>query len=171
MFWAIVTLLALVVLTAIGVLFLRPLRNFGREIQGERAQELFRLERERLEPQFLPAAQGTGKPRGLRWKECAFNGDVVFARERQGKQLIALVGVTIQFEAIEGGDMEGLPAVGNLRNASAVFYFQRGHWHTAGKAVFNMNPGEALNHFQKQYVAIPTPADTSSQANSRPEES
>jgi len=64
------------------------------------------------------------------------------------------VPVTIQFEAIEGGDMEGLPAVGNLRNASAVFFFERGQWRTVGKAVFNMNPDEALVHFQNQYEPI-----------------
>jgi len=65
------------------------------------------------------------------------------------------VAVTIQFEAIEGSDMEGLPAVGNLRNASAVFFFQKGHWLTVGKAVFNMNPDEALAHFKNQYERVP----------------
>ena len=52
--------------------------------------------------------------------------------------------------------MEGLPAVENLRNASAVFFFQRGQWHTVGKAVFNMNPQEALEHFQQHYERLPT---------------
>jgi len=66
--------------------------------------------------------------------------------------------VTIQFEAIEGSDMEGLPAVGNLRNASAVFFFHRGHWDTVGKVVFNMNPNEAVLHFKNQYERISTPA-------------
>jgi hypothetical protein len=65
---------------------------------------------------------------------------VAFARERATGQLAALASVTIQFEAVEGGDMEGLPAVGNLRDASAVFFFHRGRWHTAGRAVFNLNP-------------------------------
>ena len=51
--------------------------------------------------------------------------------------------------------MEDLPAVGNLRNASAVFFFHRGQWHTIGKAVFNLNPDEALNHFHKQYELLP----------------
>ena len=50
--------------------------------------------------------------------------------------------------------MEGLPAVGNLRNASAVFYFERGHWLTAGKAVFNLNPGEVIQHFKNQYERV-----------------
>ena len=64
------------------------------------------------------------------------------------------MGVTIRFEAEPGGDMEGVEAVGNLRNASAVFYFAKGNWATVGRAVFNMNPGEALTHFKNQYEGI-----------------
>ena len=48
----------------------------------------------------------------------------------------------------------GAIAVGNLRNASAVFFFQAGHWHTVGRAVFNMNPDEALVHFKNQYERV-----------------
>jgi hypothetical protein len=132
----------------------RPLRSLGREIQVERARELFVLQRERLEAKFVSAASATGKPRGLRWKDCAFESELALARDRRTHQLVALVPVTIQFEAVEGGDMEGLPAVDNLRNASAVFYFQRGQWLTAGKAVFNMNPGEVLAHFKNQYEPV-----------------
>ena len=122
----------------IGLTFLallwRPLRAFGREVQVERARELFRLQRERLEAHFMKAAAASGKPRGLRWKDCQWDNGVEFVRDKQNGQIAALVGVTIEFEAIEGSDMEGLPAVGNLRNASAVFFFQGGHWHTVGRA-------------------------------------
>jgi hypothetical protein len=136
------------------VLTWRPLRSFGKGIQVERARELFLLQRERLEARFVTAAASTGKPRGLRWKDCAFENDLELARDRRSGQLFALVPVTIQFEAIEGSDMEDLPAVGNLRNASAVFYFQRGHWFTDGKAVFNLNPVEVIQHFHNQYERI-----------------
>jgi hypothetical protein len=131
-----------------------PVRSFGREVQAERARELFRLQRERLEAHFLTAAAATGKPRGLRWMDCAFENDMELARDRSSGQIVALVTVTIRFEAIEGSDMEDLPAVGNLRNASAVFFFQRGQWHTVGKTVFNMNPDEALEHFKNQYERL-----------------
>ena len=100
------------------------------------------------------AAAATGKPRGLRWKDCSFERDVELARERQTGQLVALVPVTIKFEAIEGSDMEDLPAVGNLRNASAVFFFQRGQWLTVGKAVFNLNPVEVIQHFHNRYERV-----------------
>jgi hypothetical protein len=130
------------------------LRRFGRDVQLERARELFKLQRERLEAHFLKAAAATGKPRGLRWKGVEFDDDVEFARERRTGQLAALVAVTVSFEAVAGSDMEGLPAVGNLRNASAVFFFQRGQWLTVGKAIFNMNPPEAIEHFKVQYERL-----------------
>ena len=137
----------------------RPLKRLGREIKLERARELFLLQRERLEAKFVSAAAATGKPRGLRWKGCEFGDDVAFARERRTGHLAALVSVTIRFEAIAGSDMEGLPAVNNLRNASAVFFLQRGHWETVGKAVFNMNPNEAIEHFRNQYDLVATRAE------------
>lgn len=149
--WLWVGLLVALVLILAVVLVWRPVRLFGREVQAERARELFRLQRERLEAHFVTAASATGKPRGLRWKDCSFDNQLELARDRHSGQIVALVPVTIQFEAIEGSDMEGLPAVGNLRTASAVFFFERGQWRTVGKAVFNMNPDEALEHFKNQY--------------------
>jgi hypothetical protein len=132
----------------------RRLRSFGRLVQSERARELFKLQRERLEAQFMTAAAASGKPRGLRWVDCQWEDGVEFVRDRQTGEIDALVGVTIQFEAEPGGDMEGVPAVGDLKNASAVFFFERGHWRTVGKAVFNMNPDEAVQHLRNQYERI-----------------
>jgi len=140
------------VLTLAGV---RLARTFGTRVAAERARELFKLQRERLEMIFLTAAAATGKPRGLIWKDCQWDDPVEFVRDLQSKQIHALVGVTIAFEAAPGSDMEGLAAVGNLRNASAVFAFVKGHWITQGKAVFNMNPDEAIRHFQNQYERVP----------------
>jgi hypothetical protein len=137
-----------------GLVVWRRMHCFGSEVKIERARELFRLQRERLEAIFLKAAAATGKPRGLRWKDCQWEDGVEFVRDRKTGHIAALVAVTVQFEAVEGSDMEGLPAVKNLRNGSAVFFFQKGHWLTAGKVVFNMNPDEAIAHFGKQYERI-----------------
>ncbi len=119
-------------------------------------QALARLaqQREHLEADFFRAAAGSGKPRGLRWKHCEWEKDILLARDRKSGELTALVGVTIQFEAIEGSDMEGLPAVGNLRHASGVFFFHNGRWRTIGKAVFNLNPAETVEHFKQQYERV-----------------
>jgi hypothetical protein len=139
---------------AAAVFTWRPLRRLGHEVQVERARESFRLQRERLEAKFLDAARATGKPRGLTWKDCDFEKGLTLARDRHTGQLVGLVPTTISFEAVEGGPMEGVEAVGNLRNATAVFHYARGHWTTAGQAVFNLNPDEAIEHFRPQFEAV-----------------
>ncbi|HZZ73430.1 MAG TPA: hypothetical protein VFE24_14345, partial [Pirellulales bacterium] len=73
---------------------------------------------------------------------------VVYARQRDSGELSALVAATISFEAIEGGGMEHVEAVGNLRAATAVFLFRRGRWSTDGRALFNLNPTEAVKYYQ-----------------------
>jgi hypothetical protein len=122
--------------------------------QYAQARSLFDAQRGELQTQFFQTAAASGKPRGLRWLECQWSEALEFARDKQSRQLMALLGVTIRFEAVEGSDMEGLPAVGNLRNASAVFFYRQGRWHTGGKAVFNLNPDEALRHFAGQYEPL-----------------
>ena len=135
---------------AMAVFFLgrRPRRSVP-ELQRQ-----FLQQREHLEAAFFTAAGASGKPRGLRWSNCDWENEVAFARERQTGRLAALVAVTIAFEAIEGGDMEGVEAVGNLRNASAVFFHDGHRWRTTGKAIFNLNPGEAIEHFKGQYERL-----------------
>ncbi len=144
---------------ALLVLALPALRRLAREAEGKHAHQLFVRQREHLEARFLTAAAATGKPRGLVWKECDWERRVELARESGTGRLAALVGVTIRFEAVPGSDMEGLPAVGNLRNASAVFFFDGGRWRTAGRAIFNLNPDEALAHFRNQYERLSEPGE------------
>ena len=70
--------------------------------------------------------------------------------------LTAFVGINIRFEAIEGGEMEGVAAVGTIRDAVAVFHFHQGSWGTGGKALFNMNPQDALVRLESQFRPIAT---------------
>lgn len=145
------------VLAAGGVLF--PLLawwfyGLGREIHAARARELFRLQHEHWEKLFLERAAASGLPRGLRWVDCTFAPDVEFARERSTRQVIALVPVTVQFEAVEGGDMEGLPAVPLPRQGTAVLRFERHEWTTAGRVVFNLAPADVLKHFAAEYEPL-----------------
>lgn len=123
----------------------------GAFLLGARAR--FFDQRPKLETLFFLTAAASGKPRGLRWKECQWSDLVEWVRDRVTGQLMALVGVTISFEAIEGGDMEGVEAVGNLRNATAVFYFD-GDWRTAGRVIYNLNPSEAVEHFKTGYERV-----------------
>jgi hypothetical protein len=127
-----------------------------REIQTARARELFRLRHEHLEALFLEKAAASGLPRGLRWVACTFDPEVVFARERSRlhRRIVALVAVTVQFEAVEGGDMEGLPAVPQPRHGSAVLTFERHEWTTAGRVLFNLTPAQVLEHFAAEYEPL-----------------
>jgi hypothetical protein len=127
----------------------------------KRARQQFLQQRERLLGDFLAAASASGKPRGLRWKSVTWDraegaNEVVLARDRHTGAILALAPVLIQFEAIAGSDMEGLPAVHNVRMASAVFHYgyRKGAWQTTGKAVFNLGPTEAIAHFKDQYVPL-----------------
>jgi hypothetical protein len=121
---------------------------------ADMARSLFEHQRSQLQEEFFRAVQASGKPRGLRWKSCEWGPQLELARERSTGRLAALVGITVQFEAIEGSDMEGLPAVANLRNASAVFFFHRGRWHTTGKVLFNLNPDEAFERLAAHYERL-----------------
>ncbi|REJ86016.1 MAG: hypothetical protein DWQ34_27910 [Planctomycetota bacterium] len=127
----------------------------GRRSREERrAIQEFRTQRERLEAKFFDLAAASGKPRGLRWVNCDWGRDVTFARDARTSLLTAFVAVEIQFEAVEGGDMEDVDAVGTIRDASAVFHYQAGQWGTGGKALFNMNPQEALKRLTDQFEPI-----------------
>jgi hypothetical protein len=130
---------AVVLAGVVLLLWLRP-----RGVSGEEARERFAAEWESLKGRFFEEARASGKPRGLRWVECDWGEEVAFARERATGMVVALAGVTIRFEAVEGSDMEGLPAVGNLRHASGVFSFDGVAWQTGGQAVFNLGPREAV---------------------------
>jgi hypothetical protein len=142
-------------LAAAAVLLRKPLKAWRDRRESEQARGDFRRQREMLEAKFFDLAAASGKPRGLRWVDCDWLEAVTFARDRQTGLLTAFVSVNIRFEAIEGGDMEGVAAVGNIREAAAVFHYQRGNWGTGGRALFNMNPNDAILRLQGQYEPVP----------------
>jgi len=137
------------IVSAAAFLLLRPRRTGRQEKSLARARREFHLRREQLEAKFLTRASESGKPRGLRWTDCDFDNDVTYARDKRNGQLSAFVGVTISFEAVEGGGMEEVEAVSNLRAATAVFSFdEQRQWYTEGRAIFNLNPAEAIRYYQ-----------------------
>ena len=150
-YWLLAVLAALLAIALLGWLWLR---RESPQAQLQRAQKLFAQQRSGLQALFFQAAAASGKPRGLRWKECQWEDAIEWLRDKQTGQLLALVGVVIAFEAIEGSDMEGVAAVGNLRIASAVFFWQNGQWKTAGRTIFNLAPADAVQHFQQGYERV-----------------
>jgi hypothetical protein len=146
-----------VVLLVVLVLLGRPLLARMQSNEAKKAVELFRVQREQLEAKFFDLASRLGKPRGLRWLECDWQDRVEFGRDIQNGMLTAFVAVNLSFEAIEGGDMEDVEAVGLMRDAAALFHFQAGAWGTGGRALFNMNPQDALMRLQDQYSPLENP--------------
>lgn len=146
--WVFVATITILALALVSVWpFLRA-RNAAKAAQ--QARLTFQLRREWLEARFVSLAEKSGKPRGLRWVDCDFENHVEFARDRATGRLRALVGVTIQFEAVEGGGMEEVEAVGNLRAATVVFRLDGSEWETDGRACFNLSPMQTIEHFQHE---------------------
>jgi len=148
-----IALLLLAVVAAARVLGRKYVLRRKRQ-QLRRGRKLFQVRREWLEAEFVSQASASGKPRGLRWADCDFENKVSFARDRSNGQLRALVGVAISFEAIPGGGMEEVEAVGNLRAATAVFFYDGVKWNTDGRAIFNLSPSETIQHFQNELEAV-----------------
>ena len=142
------------VVTAVVALLWRKIRARLKVAEYERHRSAFHLQREWLEAKFFELASHSGKPRGLRWTDCNFENEVTYARQRQNGELCAFVAVTIAFEAVEGGGMEEVEAVGNLRAATAVFRLENGKWQTDGRAIFNLNPVEAIAYYQEKLVLV-----------------
>ncbi|MBS0263521.1 MAG: hypothetical protein JSS02_16390 [Planctomycetes bacterium] len=146
---------ALGFLAAAALLLRKPVRSWRERREAQRARSEFRRHREVLEAKFFDLAAASGKPRGLRWIDCDWLEAVTFARDRQTGLLTAFVAVNIRFEAIEGGDMEDVAAVGNIRDAAAVFHYEHGAWGTGGRALFNMNPADAIARLGAQFEPVP----------------
>jgi hypothetical protein len=119
-----------------------------------RAREQFAVEHDRLQSAFLSAAAATGKPRGLAWNECLLNDGVLLARDRATNELLGFAAATISFSAIEGGGMEDVEAVGNLRAATAVFHWDGQRWTTRGRTIFNLEPAEVLERYRESLEPI-----------------
>jgi hypothetical protein len=150
--WWVVGAIAATVLTG---LLLRWLWHLGRAVQAERARELFRLQHERFEEALLLRAASTGLPRGLRWVSCRITGEALLVRESPTHAIVALVPVVVQFEPVEGSEMENVAAAREPRPATAVFTFAAGSWETTGRIVFNHTPEQAAAAFASHYRIIP----------------
>ena len=118
------------------------------------ARQLFRRRREWLEAEFLSLASGTARPRELVWSNCEFANDVAFARDRGTGQLRALVGITLRLD-VPGGKL--FPVGGVLKTArlgTAVFHFDGQRWSSDGRAIFNLNPKEAISRLRHEMELV-----------------
>ena len=155
MFWSTMAIgLACLVGLTIGIALVQRFVERRREFEWTQRRGEFFRRREWLEAKFLKAAGERGTPRGLEWVDCDFDNAVAFARDRRSGELTALVAVAIQFQALEGGGMEDVEAVADRKAATAVFQHRGDEWVTDGRAVFNLNPRETIEHYQQDLELV-----------------
>lgn len=111
----------------------RPLRLFLEELHVDQARELFHQRREWLEARFVTALGKLDASEGLRWEEARWHDDVTWARDRQTRCFLALVGVNLDNSPFE-----------NVHHATAVFEYRKGRWHADGKRLNEIRPDEAV---------------------------
>lgn len=129
----------------------RPLRQIGRDEGMDHARELFHQQREWLEARFLSALGDHDPAEGHRWESAQWHDEVVWARDRQTRHLLALV--CVHFDS---GPFELLAVP---RHATALFEFRKGRWHVEGKRLDEVRPDEAVGRNQRyEAVAISPPS-------------
>jgi len=123
----------------------RPVRQIVEEVHVDRARELFHQQREWLEARFI-SALGHGDPvEAARWESAQWHDEVLWARDRQSRRLLALV--RVDFELTPFDTSHG------SRHATAIFEFRKGHWAVEGKRLDEMLPGEVVGRDQP-YEAV-----------------
>ena len=151
---ALITVVVAIVAAVAVSLAWRPIRLARAGEKMARALRDFHRQRERLEAKFIEKAAASGKPRGLRWIDVDFDDDVTYARDRRRGGLKALVAVDVQFEAVEGGGMEHVEAVPDVRSATAEFLHDGERWHTHGRVYFNLAPRATVKYFESDLELV-----------------
>ena len=110
-----------------------------------------------LRDRVLQQLAQLGKPRGLRWVRIDWHDETEFVRDPATGQRLALCPITVHFEAIEGGEMEGVEAVGLPRLATTVLLHDKGHWQATQTVWFNLTPDEVIARSSGRYQRIVDP--------------
>ena len=150
--WIVLVVIVCVVVGA--ALIWRPFSAARREARFAETCRDFHRQRERLEAKFVQLGTAGAKSDGPRWSDCYFDDDVAYARNRSTGELSAFVAVTIEMEDPEGRAASTPVLGGSLRSATAVFRFDRDHWETDGRAIFNLTPTEAIHFYQRDLEMI-----------------
>jgi hypothetical protein len=128
----------------------RPVRWIVEDRDFARARDLFRLQREGLEAKFLGSLARLDPIERLRWEDAHWHDDVVWARDRQSRRLLALVGVHFDVDPLSGFPDEP------PHQATALFEFRKGRWSADGRHIDEIRPDEAfLRHREFEPVVLP----------------
>jgi hypothetical protein len=137
-------------LVACWLIFRRPLRQIFEDVHVDHARELFHQQREWLEARFISALSHADAIEGQRWESSSWDDEVLWARDRQTRHLLALV--CVHFEP-GPYDLLQMP-----RHATALFEYRKGRWHVEGKRLDEVRPDEAVGRNQRfEAVAVSPP--------------
>ncbi len=129
----------------------RPVRQFAEELHVDHARELFRLQREWLEARFLGALAKIDPLERLRWEEAHWHDEVIWARDRQTRSFLALIGVHFDTQTF---DEFGDPSP---RHSTALFEYRKGRWCADGKRIDEVRPDEAMLRHQRFEPVVTQP--------------
>lgn len=120
------------------LLLRRPVRQFTEELHIDHARVLFRQQRERLEARFVSALAHLDPIEHYRWDRACWEDEVLWARDRKSRALLAMVGVHF--------DEPTFDPVADLqpRHATALFEYRKGRWFAEGKRLDEIRPDEAV---------------------------
>jgi hypothetical protein len=131
----------------------RPVREAFEDLNLDRARDQFRLQREGLEARFLTAVGRLDPVEKLRWDDAEWRNEVVWARDRRTRRILALVGVSFEPESFTLEYTEP-PA----RHATALFEYRKGKWVAEGRRIDEIRPHEAFIGNQRiEPISLPQP--------------
>jgi hypothetical protein len=138
-------------LVAVWVILRRPVRHFAEELHVDHARALFRQQREWLEARFLSALARVDPVERVRWEDAHWHDEVLWARDRQTRVFLALIGVHFEDHTF---DEVGEP---RPRHSTALFEYRKGRWCADGKRLDEIRPDEAVlrNHRFEPVVTHP----------------
>ena len=135
---------------ALWMIIRRPVRQIVEDVKVDHARELFHQQREWLEARFISALSHSDPSERHKWDSANWHDEVIWARDRQTRHLLALV--CVQFEPAPF-DLLQIP-----KHATALFEFRRGRWHVEGKRLDEIRPDQAVGRNQRyEAVTITTP--------------
>src|SRR5439155_7077725 len=80
-----------VCLLAAWLILRRPVRQIFEDVHVDHARELFHQQREWLEARFISALSHDDPAEGHRWESAHWHDELLLARDRQTRHLLALV--------------------------------------------------------------------------------
>jgi len=125
-----------VCLIAAFFLLQRPLRMFFEDLHVDQARESFHRQREWLEARFMTALNRIDPAEGARWEDARWHDEVLWARDRQTRDFLALV--CVHFDA------NPFDPLASGRLATAVFEYRKRKWSAMGKRLDEIRPDEVV---------------------------